>query len=40
MRSDPERAALYRALARELLRLPLDLSAEAQSALAALLSES
>lgn len=38
LQSEREHAALYRALARELLRLPLGLSTEAQSALAALLS--
>jgi predicted short-subunit dehydrogenase-like oxidoreductase (DUF2520 family) len=39
LQADPERAALYRALARELLRLPLGLSAETQQALAALVDE-
>ncbi|HTU58119.1 MAG TPA: Rossmann-like and DUF2520 domain-containing protein, partial [Polyangiales bacterium] len=39
LRADSERAALYRALARELLRLPLGLSTEAQHALAALVEE-
>jgi predicted short-subunit dehydrogenase-like oxidoreductase (DUF2520 family) len=36
---DPDRAALYRALARELLRLPLGLTPEALSALTRLLEE-
>jgi len=39
LQADPEHAALYRALARELLRLPLGLSAETQSTLAALVEE-
>ena len=36
--NDPERAALYRALARELLRLPLGLTPEALSALSTLVA--
>jgi predicted short-subunit dehydrogenase-like oxidoreductase (DUF2520 family) len=39
LQADPAHAALYRALAHELLRLPLGLSAETQRALAALLEE-
>ena len=39
LRGDPERAALYRALGRELLQLPLGLKPEAQAALLALLKE-
>jgi predicted short-subunit dehydrogenase-like oxidoreductase (DUF2520 family) len=39
LQAEPRHAALYRALARELLRLPLGLSADAQSALASLLDE-
>jgi predicted short-subunit dehydrogenase-like oxidoreductase (DUF2520 family) len=39
LQNDPERSALYRALARELLRLPLSLSAETKTALVALLSK-
>lgn len=37
--SDPDRAALYRALARELLRLPLGLTSEALNALTSLLDD-
>jgi predicted short-subunit dehydrogenase-like oxidoreductase (DUF2520 family) len=39
LQADSEHAALYRALARELLSLPLGLSAETQAALGALLAE-
>lgn len=39
LQGDPDRVRLYRALARELLRLPLGLSAEAQSALIKLLDD-
>lgn len=40
LEGDPDRAALYRALARELLRLPLGLPEETQHALAALVDGS
>jgi len=39
LQGDPDHAALYRALARDLLRLPLGLSEETQVALAALVAE-
>lgn len=39
LQGDPERGALYRALARELLRLPLGLPEQSRGALAALVEE-